>query len=157
MRTRRNVMIPLRDECKQSTYTTCRPGAHQVGAENPGLQSLSSSLLTSSSSQTSSELSYGISLSEDSSELIFAKYMIALCKMNSKSMMMAERNLLRDAFVLHNFYAKYNLNDVGLHTNCPDWVSLFYFSQKNNAKMSNMSTHPQWSKFKGKNCEELKQ
>ena len=67
--------------------------------------------------------------------------LIALCKLNSnKSMMMAERNLLRDAFALRNVYAKNNLNDVVLHTNCP---ALFYFLQTNTrfhltAKMSNM-------------------
>ena len=64
-------LISPRDECKQCTYTTWRPGA--LGAENPGPQSLSSSLLIFSSSQTSSsKLSCGISLSEYSSELIFS-------------------------------------------------------------------------------------
>ena len=155
MRTLRNVMISLRDECKQSTYTTWRPGARRVGSKNPGPPLLSSSPLTSSSFQTSSsELSYGISLSEDSSELIFAKYSLALCTLNSNKME-------NDAFALHNCDRKNNLNDIVLHTNCPDWVSLIYLSQKNTrfffltAKMASLSIDHRRSKFKGKNCKEL--
>ena len=155
----------VRWEREGTVYIPGRECRRWVGSKNPGPpeQSVSSSPLTSSSSQTSSsELSYGISLSEDSSELIFAKYTLALCTLTqTKSKMATKWKMLHDAFALRNCYRQ--LNDVVLHTNCPDRVSLMYFSQKNTrfvvfltAKMACLSIDHRWSKFKGKYCKELK-
>ena len=128
MRTRRNVMLSLRDECKQSTYTMWRPGACRVGAENPGLQSLSSSLLTPSSPRPHQNYHMVFHCQKtlrNSSLPNIRSHCVGWTQTKSwwqqKGICCATHSTIS---------WKNNLNDILWHTNCPNWVSLFYFSHK---------------------------
>ena len=105
---------------------------------------------------------YGISLSEDFRTIFCQKYTCTVyteLKQNQKWRQKGKCCMtdLRCIILIDN------LNDVVLHTNYPDWVSLMYFSQKNTrfifffytAKMASLSIDHWWSKFMGKNRKEL--
>ena len=120
------------------------------------------------------ELSYGISLSEYSSlrthfRQIYARTMYAELKQNRKWRQNGKCCMthLRCVIAVIKKQSKWRR----FAHNCPDGVSLMYFSQKNTrfvfflvfffklakmASVSSLSIDHRWSKFKGKNCKELK-